>query len=136
MNLHFVRHPLTSLPNTFIGLEKWLEERWRDKEVALEHFYTNPAFTFPSLTSSQLRARPLTLLQPLCLVFCGLLFLRLLLLSLTSWLALAWITLATGLTLALETKLGGLQQLEMDWDSPAPQSPLAPEEEFEHVKHD
>ena len=31
MNLHLVRHPLPSLPTTYVGLEKWLEERWRDK---------------------------------------------------------------------------------------------------------
>ena len=63
VNIHFVRHPLGSLPTTYIGLEKWLEERWRDKEAALEHFYTNPAFNFPSLTSAQLSPRPLTLLS-------------------------------------------------------------------------
>ena len=136
VNIHFVRHPLGSLPTTYIGLEKWLEERWRDKEAALEHFYTNPAFNFPSLTSAQLSPRPLTLLQPLCLVFCLLLFLRFLLLSLTSWLAVAWIILSTSLTLGLETKLGGLQQLEMDWDSRTSQSTVTAEEEFEHVKHD
>ena len=31
VNLHLVRHPLPSLPTTYVGLEKWLEERWRDK---------------------------------------------------------------------------------------------------------
>lgn len=137
VNLHFVRHSLPSLPTTYIGLEKWLEERWRDKETALEHFYTNPAFNFPTLSPSQLAPRPLTLLQPLCLVFCCLLLTKFLLLALTSWLALAWILLTTVTILVVETKLAGVQQLEISWDAPPPApAPLEVEEEFEHVKND
>ena len=26
-----VRHPVSRIPSTYVGLEKWLEERWRDK---------------------------------------------------------------------------------------------------------
>ena len=31
VNIHMVRHPVSRMPSTFVGLEKWLEERWRDK---------------------------------------------------------------------------------------------------------
>ena len=31
VNIHLVRHPVSRLPSTYVGLEKWLEERWRDK---------------------------------------------------------------------------------------------------------
>ena len=31
VNIHMVRHPVSRLPSTYVGLEKWLEERWRDK---------------------------------------------------------------------------------------------------------
>ena len=136
VNLHFVRHPLSSLPNTYIGLEKWLEERWRDKETALNHFYSDPAFIFPHLSPSQLSPRPLTLLQPLCLVFCLLLFTKFLYLSLTSWLALAWIVLTSGVVVLLEKRLGGLQEFEMWWDKGNTAAPSQAEEEFEHVKND
>ena len=32
----YSRHPVSSLPSTYVGLEKWLEERWREKEARLE----------------------------------------------------------------------------------------------------
>ena len=52
VNMHIVRHPLPSLPSTYVGLEKWLEETWKTKETALDQFYNNPNFTFPSLLPS------------------------------------------------------------------------------------
>ena len=36
VNIHLVRHPVSRLPSTYVGLEKWLEERWREKEARLE----------------------------------------------------------------------------------------------------
>ena len=140
VNIHFVRHSLPSLPSTYIGLEKWLEERWRDKETALEHFYSNPTFHFPTLSPSQLSPRPLTLLQPLSLVFFSLLVTELLCLVLTSWLAIAWIVLNTGLILLVERnlvgELVGLQRLEVEWETDRCKHSPAAEEEFEHVKND
>ena len=140
VNIHLVRHSLPSLPSTYIGLEKWLEERWRDKETALEHFYTNPAFHFPTLSPSQFLPRPLILLQPLSLVFFSLMMAKFLCLALTSWLAVAWIVLSTGLVLLMERnlvgELVGLQQLEVEWDAEKCKDKPTAEEEFEHVKND
>ena len=36
VHLHITRHPGAFLPSTYVGLEKWLEERWREKEAKLE----------------------------------------------------------------------------------------------------
>ena len=38
--VHWSRHPVASLPSTYVGLEKWLEERWREKEARLEVVFT------------------------------------------------------------------------------------------------
>ena len=94
VNIHMVRHPVSRLPSTYVGLEKWLEERWRDKvrhyivyyyilphlicqEAALDQFYCSPSeFSWPVLSPKHKLPRRLTQLQPLCLLFCSGLFLR------------------------------------------------------------
>jgi len=115
VNIHMVRHPVSRLPSTYVGLEKWLEERWRDKEAALDQFYCSPSeFSWPVLSLQHKLPRRLTQLQPVCLLFCSGLFLRLLLLVLTNVMALAWIFLITIFILIIETKLGGVQELEVN----------------------
>ena len=97
-----VRHPVARLPSTFVGLEKWLEERWKDKvtqhfslylhlfiitlsspyhlmcqETALDQFYSSPSsLSWPVLAPHHQLPRRMTQLQPLCLLFCSGLFLR------------------------------------------------------------
>jgi len=138
VHLHITRHPVASLPSTYVGLEKWLEERWREKEARLESFHTERT-SFPAVNPTQLQPRPHSLLQPLCLA-ASLLFLywaiSLLLSSLLAWL---YIILVTLTILLLEHKAGGLQEVEMWLDqrsSPTsqPASPSTEGEDFEHLK--
>jgi len=138
VHLHITRHPVASLPSTYVGLEKWLEERWREKEARLEGFHCDRV-SFPASHSTQLQPRSHTLLQPLCLV-ASLLFLRwaisLLLSSLLAWLYIALVTITI---LLLEHKAGGLQEVEM-WleeranSAPPASSPSTEGEDFEHLK--
>jgi len=62
VHLHITRHPVASLPTTYVGLEKWLEERWREKEARLEGFHTE-RISFPAVNPAQLQPRPHSLLQ-------------------------------------------------------------------------
>jgi len=140
VNIHFVRHPLSSLPSTYIGLEKWLEERWRDKELALNSFYTKNT-TFPALSHSQLQPRPVTVLQPLCLAGCSIFLAWSIHLLFTSWLALSWVVVVTMVMVGLESWAGGVQEMEikLERDGLTPSSPVTPqegEEDFEHLKHE
>ena len=136
INIHLVRHPVQRLPNTYIGLEKWLEETWGHKETALDQFYQNPtSFNFPCLTPQQLLPRPMTLLQPLCLCSCSLLFLYLLTLVLTSIYAITWVMLVSACTWCLENKLGGVQECEMRWRKKS-ETDVNDQDEFEHLKDD
>ena len=135
VNIHLVRHPVQRLPSTYIGLEKWLEETWRNKEAALEQFYDNPTqFNFPSLSPQQLLPRQMTLLQPLCLLFCTLFFLYLLITVFTNIFAILWVIIVSVGIWCLENKLGGIQQLEMKWRKSTQKSTTNEQEEFEHLK--
>lgn len=135
VNIHFVRHPLTTIPSTYVGLEKWLEERWRDKEFALDSFYSKNT-SFPALSHSQLQPRPVTVLQPLCLAGCGVFLAWSLHLLFTSWLAMAWVVLITLVMLALEGWAGGIQEMEirMENDNRKGAKQQDGEEDFEHLK--
>ena len=137
-----VRHPVHTLPSTYIGLEKWLEERWRDKENALEQFYTNPQqFVFPTLSPSHQLPRQMTQLQPLCLVLCSLLMMFLLHLLLTSLLAIIWVMFISLILFLMENKMGGIQELELSLEKN--QNKINTENDdtidhtdFEHVKNE
>lgn len=139
VNLHFVRHPLSSLPSTYIGLEKWLEERWRDKESALNSFY-NHNTTFPALSHSQLHPRPATVLQPLCLAGCAMFMVWSSHLIITSWLALSWVVLVTLVMMVLEHWGGGVQELEIRLEKEGLSTNTTVqqevEEDFEHLKNE
>eukprot|EP00090_Calanus_glacialis_P000224 TRINITY_DN10149_c0_g1_i1.p1 TRINITY_DN10149_c0_g1~~TRINITY_DN10149_c0_g1_i1.p1 ORF type:complete len:398 (-),score=86.22 TRINITY_DN10149_c0_g1_i1:165-1358(-) len=140
VNLHFVRHPVSSLPSTYIGMEKWLEERWRDKELALNSFYTKNT-NFPALSHSQLHPRPITVLQPLCLAGFSLFLAWSLQLLFTSWLALIWVVFVTLVIVGLENWAGGIQEMEirLEHEDLAARTPVVPkevEEDFEHLKHE
>ena len=42
-NIVYCRYADSALPTTFIGLEKWLQELWRDKDQLLETVYKGQA---------------------------------------------------------------------------------------------
>jgi len=140
VNLHIVRHPLPSMPSTYVGLERWLEERWRDKEAALNLFYTHST-SFPALSHNQLHPRPATVLQPLCLAGCGIFLVWSLHLLLTSWLAISWVVMVTIVIAVLEHWAGGVQEMEIRLEKvgqAAINSRIQQEgeEDFEHLKHE
>lgn len=65
--LRHSRYPSQSVPTTIVGLEKWLQELWREKEQMLEKFHCGtdcePASksfqaTMPGSNDSRCRARP------------------------------------------------------------------------------
>jgi len=142
VNIHMVRHPVHTLPSTYIGLEKWLEERWRDKENALDQFYTNPQqFVFPTVAASHQLPRKMTQLQPLCLVLCSLLMMFLLRLLLTNLLAIIWVVFITLVLFLMENKMGGIQELEVGLEKKQTNIDTEKDDnsdhtDFEHVKNE
>ena len=41
VHVHVVRYAASQVPTTFVGLERWIQEVWRDKEARLNKFYTD-----------------------------------------------------------------------------------------------
>lgn len=131
VHIQMIRHPLSSLPTTMVGLEKWLDECWRKKEKLLTTFYSSGA-QFPCQTPDQIQPCSLSLLQPLCLVVClSLLVWGLVSLMTNIWLW-VWVALVTIVILVLEKREGGVQQLEMDMENVVDNSKIF----CDYLKHD
>ena len=60
--LFFRRHGVQSIPTTWIGLEKWLQEVWRDKDNMLDNVY-DKKLKFPAHNSRQHLPVPLLPIQ-------------------------------------------------------------------------
>lgn len=39
VHVHVTRYAAGQVPTTFVGLERWIQELWRDKEARLDQFY-------------------------------------------------------------------------------------------------
>ena len=110
VHINFKRHAAADLPTTVVGLEKWLEEKWRLKEESLKSF--NSCHKFPSENPFQSLPRSLTQCQPVCLV-ASLLFLYWVITSaLFSLWGGIWVL---GLTLwvLVKDRTGGLHNIEL-----------------------
>lgn len=44
VHFHIQRHPIATIPISDEGIEKWCQEKWREKEAVLEKFYTQDKF--------------------------------------------------------------------------------------------
>jgi len=135
VNLHVMRHPRSSLPSTFVGMEKWLEERWRIKEASLSSFYSK-GMDFPSRGQFQLLPRPSTVLQPLCITGCSIFLIWICWLLMTSWWALLWVFSATFAIIIMESVMGGVQEMEMKLEQDERSTAQESEEDFEHLKNE
>jgi hypothetical protein len=60
--VHVVRHAVGHIPTTYVGLEKWVQQLWRDKEARLHQFYVDGVH-FPPKNSQQALPRPTKTLQ-------------------------------------------------------------------------
>jgi len=112
VHFHIKRHSAQSLPTTFIGLEKWLQELWREKDVFLQNFYkegvrtsSRPQLVFP--------------LQYLSLVAWLAFTLKMLQMLLTSWCPCHWLWITSvSVFMALISKYtNGLQEIEADLEN-------------------
>jgi len=66
VNIHITRYPLPQVPTTFVGLEKWVQELWHQKEGLLTKFKETKEF--PCVRVEQRLPRPSTTLQPMCVL--------------------------------------------------------------------
>ena len=110
----FCRHSAQSLPTTFIGLEKWLQELWREKDVFLQNFYGEER-------GNRGRPQPVFPLQYVSLAAWLALTLKILLMLLTSWCPFHWLWIfSVSVFMALISKYtNGLQEIEADLESGA-----------------
>ena len=110
----FCRHSAQSLPTTFIGLEKWLQELWREKDVFLQNFYGEER-------GNRGRPQPVFPLQYVSLAAWLALTLKILQMLLTSWCPFHWLWIfSVSVFMALISKYtNGLQEIEADLESGA-----------------
>jgi len=143
VHVHVARYPVQQVPSTYVGLEKWIQEIWRDKEKLLERFAATKEF-IPISQEQRFPVRMKTL-QPLCLVFWSLFLYWSLSTLLYSLAAKLWVLLVAGMFYYTEKKTGGIQQLELSlhtgsfWNSGKRRYRSSDEDaqdDFEHVKDD
>lgn len=67
IHFHIKRHSVQTVPTTWIGLEKWLQEVWREKDALLENVYDR-RLKLPALTSRQHLPQPILPIQWVSLV--------------------------------------------------------------------
>jgi lysocardiolipin and lysophospholipid acyltransferase len=144
VNIHIVRHPLPQVPTTYVGLEKWIQELWFQKESQLAKFSESKEFM--PLTREQRLPRSTTTLQPLC-VLAWLTFmywsLHALLTSVTS---IIWFIIISALFHYSENYTPGFQKLELDlhfkrlkqkcMGSGEKSNEEDSQDDFEHLKED
>ena len=109
---------MQSIPTTWIGLEKWLQELWRSKDQLLENVYEK-RWKFPALNSRQHLPQPVLPTQYLSLVaFLAFIWWSLqqtlLTFQLNVWL---WILASSGLMVAVSRYTKGLQDIEVALES-------------------
>ena len=110
------RHALKNIPTTFIGLEKWLQELWRDKDQLLDNVYKE-GIRFPASSSRQLQSQRILPLQYVTLFawffFITFILSRLLSLTCTAFYMWSWIVLVTGTMALISNYSEGLQDIEI-----------------------
>lgn len=141
VEVHMVRYPLPQVPTTYVGLEKWVQELWREKEALLTRFQETKRFV-PGSREQQLPRKPTTL-QPLCLLAWFTFMYWSLTTILTSLSSLLWCAIVISLFVYSENYTPGIQKLEMDLHfarlkkESAPRSDPSEEDsqdDFEHLK--
>jgi len=115
VHIHIVRYPLNKVPTTYVGLEKWMEELWREKEKLLDHFHQTKEF-IPISQDQRIPCRIKTL-QPMCLLVWSL-FLAWAVYSIifTTWAKIFVFVVSATFTIS-EGYTRGIQELEINLES-------------------
>ena len=116
--LHFFRHPVQSLPTTFIGLEKWLQECWREKDQMLEHVYKERV-RMPVTSSRQNGPMKTLPMQYVSLVAWLTFTLKMLQTLLTTWSPFHWLWIisVSAVMTSISKWTNGLQEIEVALDN-------------------
>ena len=113
MYVFSLRYSSQDVPTTLVGLEKWLQELWREKEAALANFYLEGQQPFLAAQAGQWLPRRALPLQYLSLA-AWLFFLRWAMFDfLLSWSGLAWVALVSGSMFLVSKYTPGLQEAEV-----------------------
>jgi len=142
VNIHIVRYPLPQVPTTFVGLEKWLQELWQQKEGLLTKFKETKEF--PCVRPEQRLPRPSTTLQPMCvLAWLSYMYWSIWLLC-TSLTTILWFFSICALFVYADKYTRGVQRMELDLHfkrlkqkkkgTELPDSDS--QDDFEHLKED
>jgi len=113
VNLHIVRYPLPQVPTTFVGLEKWVQELWAQKEALLTRFDESKEFI--PLTREQRMPRSFTTLQPICLIAWAVFVYWSLTTLVTSIIYFIWFLIISSLFYYTENYTPGFQKFELDF---------------------
>ena len=119
LNILFLifRHTANSLPTTYIGLEKWLQELWREKDQLLENVYKE-RIRMPVSSSRQngpMRTVPMQYIS----LFAWLTFVfKILQTLLTTWSPFHWIWIIfiSAVMAFISKYTNGLQEIEVTLD--------------------
>jgi len=117
VHFHIKRYGDSALPTTFIGLEKWLQELWRDKDQLLETVYKERV-RMPLSSARQNGPQKTIPLQYVSLVAWGCLTLKILQILLTTWSPFHWLWIVFFSTFQslISYYTNGLQDIEAALD--------------------
>ena len=112
------RHPISTLPTTYIGLEKWLQELWREKDQILDNFYTEK-IRMPMSSNRQGLPQTIWPLQYVSLFSWFAFILKMLHTLLLTWAPWHWLwIIMTSIFMTLISKYtDGLQMIETQLDN-------------------
>eukprot|EP01102_Stenamoeba_stenopodia_P014778 TRINITY_DN4953_c0_g1_i1.p1 TRINITY_DN4953_c0_g1~~TRINITY_DN4953_c0_g1_i1.p1 ORF type:complete len:401 (-),score=103.45 TRINITY_DN4953_c0_g1_i1:64-1266(-) len=113
LHYHVKKYSLSSLPTDDEGMEKWILERWREKEENLKRFYKEKSFRFLSGSNQSATSNKDPTFEALA---CGVFWILLVLgcsygLYLYSWFR--WYTLIAVVLMVILSQLGGIEQYEL-----------------------
>jgi len=118
VHFHIKRHPISTLPTTYIGLEKWLQELWREKDQILDNFYTEK-IRMPMSSNRQGLPQTIWPLQYVSLFSWFAFILKMLHTLLLTWAPWHWLwIIVTSIFMTLISKYtDGLQMIETQLDN-------------------
>ena len=119
VHFHLKRHPISSIPESTEGLEKWCQEKWAEKESTLEQFYKDRKFV-PQEERSVVTDEASVKYQMIFWIVYWFIFVCVVFILLYNYWWVRWYTLITGLVLFLQSSYGGgFEELQVQRHAPS-----------------
>ncbi|TRY78941.1 hypothetical protein TCAL_05003 [Tigriopus californicus] len=112
VHCHIKRYKPNDLPTTLLGLDKWLQERWNEKEQLLEKLYEQ-RLSFPAYSSQQTMPQPVLPFQYLTLIAWLVFLYQCVFHWIPSFWGFTWIVLSSALMVVISRFTYGMQEIEI-----------------------